>query len=49
MEGLIEHCQNCQHGRAYRKDFCFVPFNELTTEEQRTLFAYAMEYVTKRE
>jgi hypothetical protein len=26
-----------------------VPFNELTTEEQRTLFAYAMEYVTKRE
>jgi len=26
-----------------------VPFNELSLEEQRTLFAYAMEYVTKRE
>jgi hypothetical protein len=26
-----------------------VPFNELSIEEQRTLFAYAMEYVTKRE
>ena len=25
-----------------------VPFNELTIDEQRTLFAYAMEYVTKR-
>jgi hypothetical protein len=26
-----------------------VPFNELSIDEQRTLFAYAMEYVTKRE
>ena len=28
---------------------CKVPFNELSIDEQRTLFAYAMEYVTKRE
>ena len=26
-----------------------VPFNELSIDEQRTLFAYAMEYVTTRE
>jgi hypothetical protein len=26
-----------------------VPFNELSIDEQRTLFTYAMEYVTKRE
>ena len=26
-----------------------VPFNELSIDEQRTLFAYAMEYVTARE
>lgn len=26
-----------------------VPFSELTIEEQKTLFAYAMEYVSKRE
>ena len=26
-----------------------VPFKELSIDEQRTLFAYAMEYVTKRE
>src|SRR6478672_10876053 len=26
-----------------------VPFNELTIDEQRTLFAYAMQYVTKQE
>ena len=26
-----------------------VPFNELSVDEKKTLFAYAMEYVTKRE